>query len=478
MIKAQGNQQIKLFYPIPLIMFFALVLVSFSTTVVANSLLTTNVPDVAEYHLGANYWQQKLVQADKVLLTPKQINKFNQQLVTTSPHINAPLSGPATLDKETLVARVKKISKIPSSERYYGNGAKVLPADYKKYQQNLHLSAIQEVNRVQFALVVRRSALRTFPTLDRIFKKSDTNTIDQDLDLFQESGIFPGEAVSILHKSLDANWYLVQSYNYLAWMPAADVAIGNKKQITDFITAKSSLVITGDKVFTNAVPSYIDNSPAISNIQLDMGVRLPLASPEQYGDDLYGQNPYGVYVVQYPVRDPGGQLLITLASIAKSQDVSIGYLPFTQANLVKQAFKFLGERYGWGHDFNGRDCTGFIGEIFKSFGILMPRNSGQQAKGSYGDNIRFEPFADIKTKQRALNELELGDLIYMPGHVMMYLGQDNNQAYIIHDVKELNYLNAKDEEVHGTLNAVSVTPLLPLKDYLNNITSIKRLTGL
>ena len=129
---------------------------------------------------------------------------------------------------------------------------------------------------------------------------------------------------------------------------------------------------------------------ASSEVQLDMGVRLPFVDNEQVPYLLNGQNTYASHVVQLPTRDEQGQLVIKPAMISKTADVNLGYLDYNEQNLIKQGFKFLGERYGWGQDYNGRDCTGFVGEIYKSFGLLMPRNSGQQGSSEYGQNNRFD----------------------------------------------------------------------------------------
>jgi len=325
---------------------------------------------------------------------------------------------------------------------------------------------------VSYALVLKRSVLRTFPTLDKVYKKGK----DRDLDRFQESGLFPGERVAVLHTSSDGQWALVQNYHYVAWMPMDDLAIGERAKIIEFANANQFLMVTGAKAFTNHVPM----APELSHVQLDMGTKLPLAPRKLYADQVYGQNPYANYIVKFPSKDASGRLTIVLVPIARAQDVNLGYLPFTKENLIKQSFKFLGERYGWGHDYNGRDCTGFVGEIYKTFGLSMPRNSGQQGKSAYGVNTRFAKATNKEQKLAALGEMEVGDLIYISGHVMMYLGFDNNQPYVIHDVSGLSYFMPNGELYQGKLNGVSITPLLPLQlskdtSYVDNIYNIKRI---
>ncbi|QBG37224.1 SH3 domain-containing protein [Litorilituus sediminis] len=443
----------------------------------SSSSLVTDVIDTKAKHLLAKTWLDKLAQPEKLLMNEQEIANFNQSLVVNNAYIHDPLALADVLPKQALLTKINKISSVPTSPRYFANGKPVNDKDFSIWRENANIVAVASSNRVQFALVVKRSRLRTFPTNQRVFRLSELGQIDQDLDLFQESGIFPGQAVAVLHQSKDKRWYLVQAFNYLAWLPAADIAIGSREQVAEFVKAKRFITVTGSKVFTNEIPSYYPAAKQLSNIQLDMGVTLPLAERHEYKNALYGQNPFTSYVVKYPSKDEQGKLVVRLLAISKAQDITVGTMAMTPANIIQQAFQFLGERYGWGHDFNGRDCTGFIGEVFKSFGILMPRNSGQQAKSDYGNNIRFDDNATKAEKLAALNNLKVGDLIYIPGHVMMYLGQDKGQPYVIHDVKDMKYQTVQGENYFGTLNGVSVTPLLPMIDYVENITVIKTITG-
>ena len=77
--------------------------------------------------------------------------------------------------------------------------------------------------------------------------------------------------------------------------------------------------------------------------------------------------------------------------------------------------------------------------------------------------------------------MQVGDLIYIPGHVMMVLGQWQGQPWVIHDVLGMSYLKPDGSTAHVKLNAVSVTPLLPMlygKDgttFIDHMTSIVRM---
>ena len=433
----------------------------------------SNIPDVSPQQLNAQYWQAKPVSDEDKRMKTSQIKAFNQHLFANSEHMVHPLETQSVLDKITLDNKIASISSVPSSARFYADGTPVNPQHFQTYLDNTNSDALKNINEVQFGLVVKRSALRTFPTLDRVFNEQ----MDLDLDRFQESAVFPGEAVAVLHKSADQRWYLVQNYNYLAWVQQDAIAIGSKQQIQEFVEHQDFLLITGSKVFT----SYVPSEPRVSQVQLDMGVKLPLLSEAQQQPELYGQSTATSYEVALPVRNDDGSLSVKTALIGRTQDVNVGYLAYTSHNLIAQAFKFLGERYGWGHDYNGRDCTGFVGEIYKTFGIFMPRNSGQQGSGEYGINHRFDDKSEISSKLAVIEQLQVGDLIYIPGHVMLYLGKENNQPFVIHDVKGLAYWMPDGNYYSGVLNAVSVTPLIKLQlsketTYLDKIYNIKRIT--
>lgn len=431
-----------------------------------------NVERINESMLTADFWKDKLSQSELDILSAEQINKLNKDLFKQNPHmINLENIGNVIEDRQ-LKKLISSISKQPTSKRYFANKMLVSDDDYQHLRENLNIEAIDSKQPIQFGVIVKRTDLRTFPTTQKVFKTAD----DINLDRFQETALFPTQVVAIYHQSKDAQWYFVSSYNYSAWVAKKDVAIGNKTDVFDYHNALPYVVITGDKVFTSSNPYNRD----ISEQQLEMGIRLPLVEVKDKPVLLGGQNTYASHVVKYPTRTKEGRLDIQPALIAKSQDVSLGYLSFSRKNIIQQAFKFLGERYGWGHSFNARDCTGFVGEIYKSFGIIMPRNSGQQGVSEQGKNIRFSKKTSRQEKLKAINKLDVGDLIYLPGHVMMYLGQFNDQPYVIHDVAGYSYYDQQGVYQKSKLNGVSVTPLIPLQlnqktSYIDRIYNLKKM---
>src|SRR3546814_7378157 len=91
----------------------------------------------------------------------------------------------------------------------------------------------------------------------------------------------------------------------------------------------------------------------------------------------------------------------------------------SRANLIRQAFKFLGERYGWGHSYGTRDCSGFVSEIYRSFGVQLPRNTSAQSVSPALNRLAFDAGDSRDKRMEAASGLQVGDLVYIPGHVMM-----------------------------------------------------------
>ena len=194
-------------------------------------------------------------------------------------------ANPDTLSKADLLARIRSISNIPKYKRIYTDGTALGDAEFAAYETALNLDAIDDTNPVRFALTVRRTSIRTYPTPDLLFSH---DAGDRDIERFQESVLFPGDAVAVLHESTDGKWALIQSYNYIAWAPLEDIAIGSRTQVFGYADTDKFLVITGDKVAT----VYNPEAPGVSELQLDMGIKLPLSRPKELQNNLYGQNPY------------------------------------------------------------------------------------------------------------------------------------------------------------------------------------------
>lgn len=253
------------------------------------------------------------------------------------------------------------------------------------------------------------------------------------------------------------------------------VALGDRQVVFGYVDAAPYRVVTGATVRTVFTPEQ----PRASRLELDMGVRVPLAKGPPPDQPVNGQTAYTSHVVQLPVRNDDGSLEIVPALLQRNADSAGDYLPLTRANILGQAFKFLGERYGWGHAYEGRDCSGFVSEVYRSMGVLLPRNTGDQAVSPGLVHTPFDKQSSRAERMRAVATLDVGDLIYIPGHVMMVIGELGGVHYVIHDTTGISYDKPDGGRARVKLNAVSVTPLEPLmfnetESYIERMTSIVR----
>jgi hypothetical protein len=425
--------------------------------------------------LTPEYWIAKTDRAVEALHPPGWIEAFNATSIATDPHLVDLPCYPGTVSGAELRRLIESVSKPHETPLYFHDdhgGRRLEAADYDRYRERMALDEIPEFVRVRFGLILQRTNMRSWPTREFVFRSPET----RDLDRFQENGLFPGEAVAVLHESADGKWLFVRSYNYHAWVRRQRVVLGERDVVMGYAQSEPFLVVTGARASTNFNP--VDSS--VSEIVLDMGARLPLTKPEQLPAHVDGQNPVASFAVQLPVCRDDGRLDFKTVLIARGQDVGEGYLPPSRENAIRQAFKFLGERYGWGHSYNARDCTGLVLEVYRSMGILLPRNSSQQGSSPIGDNIRFGPDAGDAERMRALRRCAAGDLLYTPGHVMMLLGFERDEPWVIHDMSGSGWVDEKGEPVEGVMNGVAVTPLTttqvtPKETYFEQLYAIKKI---
>ena len=93
-------------------------------------------------------------------------------------------------------------------------------------------------------------------------------------------------------------------------------------------------------------------------------------------------------------------------------------------------------------------------------GIELPRNTDDQALSPVLGGRTFAA-ADADARAAAIAALQVGDLVYIPGHVMLVIGHVDGAPYVIHDTAAIQ-LGQGDRHVRVPINGVAVTPLLPL----------------
>lgn len=397
----------------------------------------TNIPGIVDGMFTSDFWTNS--NWDKVVMDNDQIDQYNKANINAGKPFEDIRNYPETLTKQELTDKIKSVSAQPTADRYDSNGNKITQAFYDDLKNNLNLDNIGDTNTVQYGISVIRTNMRTFPTTTPIFSSVD----NYEFDRFQETAVYAIEPMAILSTSKDGQWYFGQMYNYLAWIPVKDVALTSKAELFNLVDTKNFLVVTGNSVRTN----YNALCAGVSEVQLDMGVKVPLASSDEIDDKVFDQNPSGNYVVKLPTRNDQGQMIIQQGLIPIGQDVHVGYLPYTNNNIIKEVFKGLGLRYGWGGIFNGRDCSATVMDAYRTVGLNLSRNTGEQEKTAVGTSYSMAGMTRDE-RESLLDTLEPGTALYMRGHAMIYIGKYKGKHYMIHDFSGFynngKYLNSRE----------------------------------
>ncbi len=284
-----------------------------------------------------------------------------------------------------------------------------------------YLEGIPEQVSVGFALTVKETAIRSFPTWDAIGNGG--------FDYFQESMFLTGECVAVLHGTADGVWSFVQGENYNGWVMSENLAMTDRGTWINWWNQTSA----GENCVV-----FLANQPGYR-----MGTVLPLAGETG-----------GAYQGIFPARDGAGNLVLQVRELPKNGEVYLkGYLPYNKENVMKQVHKMVGTPYGWGDSGGNPDCSSTVQAIYRCFGFRLARNSSWQAAmpgmtRSLEGKSREEIIGILAAKQP-------GTILCMNGHVMMYVGMEGGSPMIFHNVT--TYSSNSEDQI-GKMRGV-ITPL-------------------
>ena len=285
-------------------------------------------------------------------------------------------------------------------------------------------------------LVTAETPLWCVPTTAGLY----TDPIDLDFDRNRCASLHMGEPLRALRRSADARWTYVDAGHSVGWIAVAD---GGEAALSPALDATALA----------ARPTVPQLYILADHGRLRAGAHFPLApDPADSGDSE--QSPPAVLL-----PGPAGPLR---AVLPEGLPHHTGPLPFTRRNLFTQAFAQLDQAYGWGGRAGQRDCSRFLHDLFAQFDVRLARNSGVQAKlGTRSVDISALDDDDKRTAIRAAAEDGVV-LLYMRGHIMLYLGHDGSHDYGISALSEYLEVCELDPDAPAVvhrLDRVAVTTL-------------------
>ncbi len=385
---------------------------------------SSRLPNVTPEMEKPEFWIKKIENPTSPLLTPEKIQKMNEENVKRQDLRLCRIRDlKEDWSREEILSLLKEDwENFGRTEevRYGKNGSPLGDFFWNKLRNSMNRESVQEDNRMSFALIVKRTDIRVFPTDEPSMSTPNNEAFDR----FQHSSISVGSPVGIYQFSQDRKWAYVQTPFIRGWIRARDLAVAKEKaEVTDYSEAKDRLVVTG-----NSVTIFGDLSLWQPAFTAQMGDSFPLLRTPGGSKRVRASD-----VIRIPSRGDSGSLSIRKGYLRASEDVHQGFLPYTQENAARQAFKMLRHPYGWGDRLGGRDCSRFIMDLFRTFGILMPRNSKEQAM--VGMALGSVQEKSIQEKRKVLDQsVPLTTTVRLPGHIMFYLGKDKGRHYVIHSI--------------------------------------------
>ena len=389
------------------------------------------VPGTVPEMLSASYWTDET--DNTLLFTPEQIAAFNENnppyVLYDSVEENREKKLflrklPETLGADMVRSLLDRpfLDRLRTGEqKVYINGAVPTAEYWDAMEENCGYDRVPASVTPVYAVCLRRTVARLLPTED--FAAGDAEEVY--CDDFVSAEVLPCEGVAVLHASTDGAWRYVLCGSFCGWVPAEVLALcADREEWLAAIEPERFLVVTGSELVLDETAEPTAQSGAI----LPMGTKLRLM--DQPPEEVNGRSTLGCYCVALPKAEADGSLGWEPALIGVSRDVHVGYLPMTSAAVVGQAFKLLGRVYGWGGSLNSNDCSGVVRQVYACCGLELPRNGLAIARlADLGKTDCAE--MTVARKKQILAEMPAGTLLYMDGHLMIYLGMRGGEPYVI-----------------------------------------------
>ncbi len=415
----------------------------------------------------ASYWNDKTVASgigsDRVLITGDEIKTLNAATLANNAANMNDIEKMAAADAEYNADSLKESLAAGTTP----HATKSIYVDGQLVDKNAYYADIAEAIRNTgftgsgrkslYAVAVRRTTVNNIP-VSAYIGYSATDSDDEKVN----SALNVNEPFVIRQKAtvLDEDFYWGYSDNCTGWVAAADLAVCSSTAEwldawkTD-IGADDFIVVTQNQI--RLEPSVY--KPELSEVKLTFATVLKTVPEDKIPDSVAERGPWNNYVVYLPGRDEDGGYVKHIAFISQHYEVSEGYLTMTQEELMRVAFNNIGDRYGWGGMLDSMDCSMFTRNVYRCFGLRLPRNTTWQQEIPER-KIDLSALGDDE-KLAAISRMPSGTLLYFPGHTMIYTGtvktDGQEMAYVISDTGSLS--DSTGELNVRSMYSILLTPL-------------------
>jgi hypothetical protein len=295
--------------------------------------------------------------------------------------------------------------------------------------------------------------IRVLPTNSPMFYDPTQPGEGFPFDYNQNSAIKINTPIMVSHLSKDRAWAYIESGNVGGWVEIATIAFVDKNFIQEF---KNS----------NYFVSVKEKFPIYDPIFREY-VKVATIFPKKENQYIIAK------------KDDAQNAVITYINL-NDDEVEAMPLAFNIQNRIKIAKQLIDEPYGWGGFLNNRDCSSFTQDYFAVFGKYLHRNSKSQiSNGKYLEVSNLSN--DEKKEFIKKNGVPFSTLVYLKGHIMMYIGIKNNEPLVMHNMWSIRLKDETGKKYRHIVGKATITTLEPglgMKDYDEDGNILKKVEGI
>lgn len=352
------------------------------------------------------------------------------------------------------------LEKLESLEQYPGIGENKLMRDSSfaielRKRSNLD----QGFNRFRKGIMLKKANIRVLPTNKPYYLDFAKAGEGYPFDYWQNSTIPMGTPIFIYHE-ID-NWVLISCHLCSGWVEKDNIAYINNEIISQ-LKKENRIAITHDRS-----PIYSKKGEYLGSA--DIGTFFPYLFSDEVNHKatFVKRNDYGF-----------AELLVINIARDNAEKMPIA---LTENNIARLASRLMNQNYGWGGMYYNRDCSQMTLDLMTPFGLILPRNGNHQAeKGGVflsADTINVSDYNDFIIS----NSQPFTTLVRIPGHIMLYVGEENGHALVMHNIWGLKTKSFWGNEGRYIIGKTVISSLELGKDLKNidkNRLMLNRLSGI
>ena len=303
------------------------------------------------------------------------------------------------------------------------------------------------------AITLKNVNLRVLPTNSPMFYDPTQPGEGFPFDYNQNSSLKINTPIIVSHLSKDRAWAYIESSTVGGWVEIGTIAYVDNDFIQEFKTS-------------NYFVSIKEKFPIYDPIFREY-VKVATIFPKKNNKYIIAK------------RDNNQNAYISYIDL-NNDEVESMPLTFNSENRIKIAKQLIDEPYGWGGLLNNRDCSSFTQDYFATFGKFLHRNSkAQLSNGKYFDMSKLTN--NEKKEFMKNNGVPFSTLVYLKGHIMLYIGIKENEPLVLHNMWSVRLKDSNGKKYRQIIGKATVTTLEPgkgIKDFDEDTNILNKIQGI